>query len=720
MGELENRVRRILFLILGFAALLSLVVPTARAAEKVENQAFSVSIVAQDSNFADSEKEGVDLGDLVKTGMKTIPILSNPTLLPMVLGSEAVKTAGEAAIEGGKSKFWKSTVGTLTQAMMEGAFQLMQWAMSFWMKYDYSEKSGEAVQGVKNVTWMIAVAAFVASLIVAGMRLAASRRSGFGDGMTEIGVTSFRFLFYCFVMPAAVPAALVASDKLARAIMDTFGADYAGCVSEKAAELLTDTDFTGASRCIVGSVAMNVNVADATVGPIVMLLVALVGICGSLMQLVALIVRQFMVPIAAGLLPVFAASSFTSTGKSGLNHLNSYLIAGIIFKPICALLYVVVMWVARFTAEDGSLLDKAVVAMMFAMVGFTAPSLVRMLVPAAAPAGGGSGSAAMGAGKAAVGAAVGIGATVATGGAAAVAGVGGAAAGAAGGAARGASTLAGGSRAAGGAASGGGGVGASLNIGGGNASGGSGAGGFGASTSANGGGSGASPASSGGSAGSATGGSGSPSGAATPSVPAVGGASAGSGAGSSATGGSGSPSGAATPSPAASSSPESQGAAARSSSAPASASGSGPASASTGSASSPAGSGSTAGSPSTAETREFPPQSPQGSMPATGEIPRGRGTYAAPGGGGGGSRLGNAGRAIRSGASSVSGAVGGGLKTGGRHLRGAASALGRNAISSSVQNVGRNVGSIFSAGEQATTQSVESSSAPHYFGEIGR
>lgn len=634
----------------------------------------------------------------------------------------AVAKAGKEAKEGveeAKSKFWKSTVGTLAQAMLEGSFQLMQWAMSFWMKYDYSEDTGDAVEGVKNVTWMIAVAAFVASLIVAGMRLAASRRTGFGDGMTEIGVTSFRFLFYCFVMPAAVPAALVASDKLAKVILENFGADFNGCVGEKAAELLTDTDFQGASRCIVGAVSLNINPAETVVGPVIMLLVALVGICGSLMQLVALIVRTFMIPIAAGLLPIFAASAFTSTGKSGLNHLNSYLIAGIIFKPICALLYVVVMWMAKFTGEDGDLMDKAIVAMMFAMVGFTAPSLVRMLVPAAAPAGGGSGSAVMGAGKAAVGAAVGIGATVATGGAAAVAGVGGAAAGAAGGAARGASSLAGGARAAGGAASGGGGVGASLNIGGGNASGGSGAGGFGASTSANGGGAGASPVSGGGSAGSATGGSGSPSGAAMPSVPTVGGASAGSGAGSSATGGAGSPAGAAaTPSPAPSASPESQGAAARSSSAPASASGSGsgPASANTGSASSPAGSGSTAGSPNAAETREFPPQSPQGSMPATGEIPRGRGTYAAPGG----SRLGNAGRAIRSGASSVSGAVGGGLRTSGRHLRGAASALGRNAISSSVQNVGRNVGQVFSAGEQATTQSVESSSAPHYFGEIGR
>lgn len=714
---MENRVIKLALVIL--CALLCVQVGTFPARADSPSQAqlnVTVSVVAEDKP-SDGERK-LSTSDKVNLVAKGIVAASNPGgLVPGIaaqVGTEAAVEVAKDGVDKAKSKFWKSTVGTLSQAMLEGAFQMMQWAMSFWMKYDYSRDTGAAVQGVKNVTWLLAMAAFVASLIVAGMRLAASRRSGFGEGMTEIGVTSFRFLFFALVMPVAVPAALVASDKLSLAIMDNFGANFNECVGEKAAEMMTGQDLTGASQCIATSMSLNINPSEVVVGPILLLLVALVGICGSLMQLVALIVRTFMVPIAAGLLPLFAAASFTSTGKSGLNHLNSYLIAGIIFKPVCALLYVVVMWMAKFTGEDGDLMDKAIVAMMFAMVGFTAPSLVRMLAPAAAPAGGASGSAALGAGKAALGAAVGAGAMLATGGAAAVVGAGGAAAGAAGSAARGASTVAGGAstgaRAAGGAAGGGGGgVGATMNLGG---AGGSTGQQVGASSSPSV--TGAAGAPAGTTSGGPVGGhrsAGTSSAAGASTTPAVG-PSAGGTIGGPQAGNSAPPSGGSTPSgvgapssPAPQSSPASQGREA------ASGGGSRPMSA-------PAPHG---GSSQPAETREFPPQTP----PATGEItPRGRGSWAAPGGNGAGGSVATsvrgASRAVRSGAHVAGGAVASGLRSTGRGLRGAASALGHHALESSARNVGRNVGQVFASGGQAAQQAIESSQAPHYFGEIGR
>lgn len=712
---MENRVIKLALVIL--CALLCVQAGTFPARADSPSQAqlnVTVSVVAEDKP-SDGERK-LSTSDKVNLVVKGIVAASNPGgLVPGIAAQVGTEVAAEAAKDGvdkAKSKFWKSTVGTLSQAMLEGAFQMMQWAMSFWMKYDYSRDTGAAVQGVKNVTWLLAMAAFVASLIVAGMRLAASRRSGFGEGMTEIGVTSFRFLFFALVMPVAVPAALVASDKLSLAIMDNFGANFNECVGEKAAEMMTGQDLTGASQCIATSMSLNINPSEAVVGPILLLLVALVGICGSLMQLVALIVRTFMVPIAAGLLPLFAAASFTSTGKSGLNHLNSYLIAGIIFKPVCALLYVVVMWMAKFTGEDGDLMDKAIVAMMFAMVGFTAPSLVRMLAPAAAPAGGASGSAALGAGKAALGAAVGAGAMLATGGAAAVVGAGGAAAGAAGSAARGASTVAGGAstgaRSAGGAA-GGGGVGATMNLGGATGSGGSGGSAgqqVGASSSPSVTGAAGSPA------GTAAGGqvsghssAGAPSAAGASTAPAVGPSAGGTiggpqaGNGVSPAGGP-TPGGTGAPSPTPHSSPASQGH-----------------EASAGSGAQTSARAARGGSSQPPETREFPPQSP----PSTGEItPRGRGSWAAPGGSGAGGSVRGAARAVRSGAHAAGGVVSSGLRSTGRGLRGAASALGHHALESSARNVGRNVGQIFASGGQAAQQAIDSSQAPHYFGEIGR
>ena len=84
--------------------------------------------------------------------------------------------------------------------------------------------------------------------------------------------------------------------------------------------------------------------SDSGAGPILMAILAIVAMAGSIMQLLALIIRALILPIAVGLTPLFAALSFSEVGRSGLHHLVSYTIAALAFKPVCALLYAVVLW----------------------------------------------------------------------------------------------------------------------------------------------------------------------------------------------------------------------------------------------------------------------------------------------------------------------------------------------------------------------------------------
>lgn len=320
-----------------------------------------------------------------------------------------VQTVGEYAFE----DFWGDPVGKLAKAMLEGNAQFMQLVMTFWMDFDTSSREDVAanVQGVKNIVMGVAGFVLVGSFLVAGARVAASRRRGLQDGVEELGENVGRWFIFSACVPVIVPGALVASDELSKAIMEQFGA--------------TSPDV------FVNMTAFE----DAQIGPVVMLVLTAVAIAGSVMQLLALVVRVLMLPIAAGLTPLFAAASFTETGRSGLTHLVGYMIAAVAFKPISALLYVVVLWNVTRQGDAPQSFEVAVInALMLALAGFVAPMLVRMIVPMVSQAGGGSGAPALAAGATAAG----MGAKILSPAAAGVAGVAGSAVGAAAGGALGA------------------------------------------------------------------------------------------------------------------------------------------------------------------------------------------------------------------------------------------------------------------------------------------
>ena len=352
--------------------------------------------------------------------------------------------------------FWGDPIGALTKAMMEGNAEFMQLAMTFWMDFEVlsADEVAANVEGVKNIVWGIAGFALIASFIVGGTKLAASRRSGLQDGAEEIGLNVGRWLIFSLCIPVIVPSALIASDILAQEIMNSFGA--------------TSPDT------FVQMTAFE----DTAAGPIVMFVLTLIAIAGSAMQILALVIRVLVLPIAAGLAPLFAALSFSEMGRSGLHHLVGYMIAAVAYKPIAALLYAVVLWNVTRPGSGDEFIGAVINALMIAVVGFLAPQLVRMITPMVAQAGGAGAGMALGAAAGATGAAIGVaGAAVGaiTGGVGgAVGGLAGKAVSGAGGAARnaGAPVSAGGGK-TGGGGGGAGGSGASGGASGGRGSGGS-------------------------------------------------------------------------------------------------------------------------------------------------------------------------------------------------------------------------------------------------------
>ncbi|MGO3084472.1 MAG: hypothetical protein ACTIIB_04430 [Ancrocorticia populi] len=302
-------------------------------------------------------------------------------------GDAIAAGAGNAA-----SAFWGDPIGDLTKAVMEGNSEALQVVMTFWM--DFRLDGGivdSQVQGVKNITWGLGAVFLVISLMIGGGRIAAARRQGLTDETLDSGSVIVRYLIFSLAVPAAIPGALVASDLLSEWIMTSFGA------SDEA------------------EVFQSATLEESMAGPVVMIALALFALCGSVMQIIALMVRVLLLPIIAGLAPLFAAASFSETGRGAVKSMAAWLIAAIAFKPAASLLYVVAFWTvsgvqngAVSGVEQGSVYSAILCSILLALAGFTAPALLRVIAPMVAAAGGGGGAPVMATGAALGGAALGM------------------------------------------------------------------------------------------------------------------------------------------------------------------------------------------------------------------------------------------------------------------------------------------------------------------------
>ena len=297
----------------------------------------------------------------------------------------AVKAVGE---------YWEDPVGKFVKALMEGNAEVLQMTMTFWFDFSTAQTRGidANIQGIKNIVAGLAACALIASFVIGGYRIAASRRMGLQDGVEETAGVVVKYIIFSFAVVTAVPGALIASDLMANSIMENFGVTDPNQVVEMTA------------------------LTEAMGGPVVIMILAIISILGGIMQIIALIVRTLVLPVVVGLTPLAAASSFSETGRSMLNSLVAYMIAAIAYKPVAAMLYAVVMWNATSPSSGDDLLTAAVNALMIALAGFCAPALVRAIAPLTAQAGGG--------GAAPMATALGAGAAGALGAGAAVAGAG--------------------------------------------------------------------------------------------------------------------------------------------------------------------------------------------------------------------------------------------------------------------------------------------------------
>lgn len=293
----------------------------------------------------------------------------------------ACNTAGAVkfptdAVEAATSGFWGDPIGDFVKSLLEGNAQSLSLIMTMWIKE--SPFSGadfaSSVEGIFNLTLWAQALLFVVSLIVAGTRMAVARNRGLGDGFEDVGQVVFNFILAGAALPAVILAMHLATDAVSAGwLEDGLGGDPAATINSVA---LIDEE-TG-------------------LGPAAVLILVVFALLGALAQLVALVVREGLLIVVVGLLPLAAASYSLSTGKQAFKTMIGFIVAALLFKPVATLLYLTAFWLSS-GSQAPSVMEAVSSMLLLAAAGLVLPALMRVVAPAVSASVAGGSAAGIGA-----------------------------------------------------------------------------------------------------------------------------------------------------------------------------------------------------------------------------------------------------------------------------------------------------------------------------------
>ncbi|MGQ0846561.1 MAG: hypothetical protein ACT4QF_20755 [Sporichthyaceae bacterium] len=280
-------------------------------------------------------------------------------------------------------------VEDFAQACADGANWAVEHLLTAWLKAPDPDVTGAASPTVwvqQRLLWLVPVV-MLGAVLVAAWRLALTRRAEHGR---DLAAALVRTVLVSVAAGTVLTALLAGGDAFTRWIVDQSNPDLSTTVA-------------------LGAVG----------GAFPAMLLILLGILVILTQVIQfglMMIRNALIVLLAGVLPIAAAASNTATGKQWWTKSFAWLLAFTLYKPVAALIYATAF---RMVSKDQR--PETVVSGVFLMVlaVLALPALLRFLVPATAAMASGNAGAAAGA---VVGGAIATGAVLASGGLGAAAG----------------------------------------------------------------------------------------------------------------------------------------------------------------------------------------------------------------------------------------------------------------------------------------------------------
>ncbi|QXQ15796.1 hypothetical protein KV203_09025 [Skermania piniformis] len=295
-------------------------------------------------------------------------------------GANATTHPGQAATAV-VDRAWDSTFGKVVQSLMDGMGQAIVMSLVWWTKLPNERIADQDTlfQRINDYTYQAQILLLIASVILTGARLAEARRGAAMNEAAESFRMYARVVFSSWMLTAVIVAATRVSDRFSAWLLD----DATNGNARGIAELMVKTSKLQAFS------------------PGLMLIIAVVGLFGALAQMVLAVIRQGLLVVAAGFLPMAAAASGMKTGRQSYDKLVAWIVAFLLYKPVAAVVYMIAFTTAGVVNEDQPLagLPDAVQAqrlligiVLLCSVAFVLPTLLRLVMPAVSVVGqGGSG-----------------------------------------------------------------------------------------------------------------------------------------------------------------------------------------------------------------------------------------------------------------------------------------------------------------------------------------
>lgn len=218
----------------------------------------------------------------------------------------------------------------------------------------------DAISFVQGRVMYLAFMAATLSLIIAGMKMALSHR---GDALKEV-VKSLATLMFAVLFGVMFTTLLIwIGDGLAQTFID---------------DVVRTKEFDQRMEN-----AVNGPFSDLTLP--LMLLLGGCMIVSSIIQIGLMFVRNGMLILLIGVLPLAAAATNTEMGKMWFRKLIGWLFAFVVYKPVAALIYAAGF--RLFTDQSGGVpgmvrVTTGVTMLIMAVVAM--PALIRFVAPKAA------------------------------------------------------------------------------------------------------------------------------------------------------------------------------------------------------------------------------------------------------------------------------------------------------------------------------------------------
>lgn len=268
----------------------------------------------------------------------------------------------------------------MVTALKEGVGKAVGLMMSFWMHIPIPSigDTGSAVDKLHQATLYLTVITAVVSIFFVAGKAALAHRTAASEEGQEAAKGLVRIVIASSV---AVPAVVLASQ----------GAD------EYSQWLVTQ-----AANGDVGAAVAKLMAFDQVTGSGFTFILALIALLASVVQAFLIVIRDALLILLVGTLPLAAAASITSSGRQTWNKMVGWLIAFILFKPVAAMCYAGALWSVTNAANE---IDQVAGVFLVILAVLTLPALMRLIVPQIEKVGGGGGGAMLaGAGAAATGA----------------------------------------------------------------------------------------------------------------------------------------------------------------------------------------------------------------------------------------------------------------------------------------------------------------------------